>query len=298
MKPTELISSEDRYDRQTARVLDVNMAYVDAGAGDPILFLHGNPTSSYLWRNVIPYLESLGRCVAPDLVGMGFSDKLRRSGPGRYRFVEHRSYLDALMEAIGIGDGVVIVGHDWGGVLGIDWARRHPEAVRGIAAMETILRPLSWSDWPERSRGIFQAIRSSAGEEVVLAKNAFVERILPASVMRELGEGEMEAYRRPFATPGESRRPVLSWARELPIDGDPPDVTEIISACGAWLETAGTPSLLVHADPGFLTAMQPAVSRGWSNHRDATVRGIHFIQEDSPHELGRLLAEWVATLLT
>ncbi|MGH2557182.1 MAG: haloalkane dehalogenase, partial [Actinomycetota bacterium] len=221
MKPTELLSPQDHYDRHRVAVRDLSMAYVDTGAGRPVLFLHGNPTSSYLWRNVIPYLERLGRCVAPDLVGMGASDKLEHGGPDSYRFVEHRSYLDAFLEAVGIGDGVVIVGHDWGGVLGIDWARRHSDVVRGVAAMETILGPLAWADWPEQSRPIFEAMRSPAGEEVVLSKNAFVERILPASVIRELRDEEMEVYREPFRDPGESRRPVLTWARELPSNGEP-----------------------------------------------------------------------------
>ena len=290
------VPAHDRYDRHRVSVIDLTMAYVNAGAGGAILFLHGNPTSSSLWRTVIPSLEPLGCCVAPDLPGMGRSDKLEPSGPDRYRFVEHRSYLDRFVEATGIGDGMVIVGHDWGGVLGIDWARRHPGAVRGIAMMETILAPLSWADWPERSRGIFQAMRSPAGEELVLAKNVFVERILPASVIRDLGDGEMEAYREPFAQPGESRRPVLTWARELPIDGQPADVTEIVSLCGAWLATTHVPTLLIHGDPGFLGPIQATGSRGWPSHQEATVRGIHFLQEDSPHEMGRILAEWVAGL--
>src|SRR5712664_228264 len=200
------------------------IAYVDVGAGDPIVFLHGNPTSSYIWRNVIPHCIGLGRCLAPDLIGMGDSDKLPDSGPGSYTLLEHRRYLDAWFEKLGLLKNVTLVVHDWGSALGFDWARRHPERVRALVYMEAIVRPVTWAEWPEAARKIFQAMRSPAGEEMVLQKNVFVERILPASVIRGLTPEEMERYRARYREPGESRRPTLTWPREIPVDGEPSDV--------------------------------------------------------------------------
>jgi haloalkane dehalogenase len=287
----------DRYSVRRIPVHDLTMAYVETGSGPPILFLHGNPTSSYLWRNVTPHLEGLGRCVAPDLVGMGASDKLEPSGPDRYRFVEHREYLDGFLDAIGIGTGVTIVGHDWGAALGFDWARRHPDAVRGLAYMETIVRPMSWDEWPENARSIFQAMRSPAGEGMVLEKSVFVERILPASMLKNLSEEEMQAYRGPFREPGEARRPTLTWPRELPIDGEPANVVEIVSDYATWLAGTEIPKLFVNGEPGsILTGPQREFCRTWPRQREVTVEGIHFLQEDSPHEIGRALAEWVRSL--
>jgi haloalkane dehalogenase len=269
------------------------MAYVEVGQGDPIVFLHGNPTSSYLWRNVIPHLEGRGRCIAPDLIGMGDSDKLQPSGPDRYRFVEHRAHLDALLEALGVRERVTLVVHDWGSALGFDWANRHREAVRGIAYMEAIVRPITWDEWPGAARQIFQAFRSPAGEEMVLEHNAFVERVLPASVLRPLGEAEMAVYRRPFREPGEGRRPTLTWPRQIPIDGEPPDVVAIVEAYGAWLATAPVPKLFVNADPGaILIGPLRELCRRWPNQTEVTVKGSHFMQEDSPDEIGEAIARW------
>ena len=211
------------------------MAYVEAGAGDPIVFLHGNPTSSYLWRNVMPHLEGLGRCIAPDLIGMGDSEKLPDAGPGSYRLVEHRRYLDRLLEALGVIERVTIVGHDWGSALGFDWANRHRDRVRGIAYMEAIVRPLAWAEWPAPIRKLFSGFRSDAGEEMVLQKNVFIERVLPGSVLRELTDAEMAVYRRPYLEPGEARRPTLSWPRQIPLDGEPAGVVGIVRAYGDWL---------------------------------------------------------------
>ncbi|MFQ5520814.1 MAG: haloalkane dehalogenase, partial [Candidatus Methylomirabilia bacterium] len=218
-------TADTRYQKKRATVLGRSMAYVEAGSGDPIVFLHGNPTSSYLWRNVIPHLEDLGRCIAPDLIGMGDSDKLEPSGPDRYRFVEHREHLDALLDTLGVREGVTLVVHDWGSALGFDWANRHRTAVRGVAYMEAIVRPLSWGDWPDTVRPLFQAFRSPTGEELVLNGNVFVERVLPGAILRKLTDAEMEVYRRPYRDPGESRRPTLTWPREIPIEGEPADVT-------------------------------------------------------------------------
>jgi haloalkane dehalogenase len=287
------IPAADPYPRRRVRVLDSEMAFVDAGAGDPVVFLHGNPTSSYLWRNVIPHVESVGRCLAPDLVGMGDSG---RAPAGSYRFVDHARYLDAWFEALGL-TRVTLVVHDWGSALGFHWARRHPERVRGIAYMEALVRPVTWEEWPEAARQVFQAMRSPAGEEMVLTKNVFVERILPRSVLRGLGEVEMAVYRRPYLEPGESRRPTLTWPRQIPIEGEPADVVAIADAYSRWLATSDVPKLFVNADPGvILTGPQREFCRRWPNQREITVRGSHFVQEDSPHEIGRALAEFVARL--
>jgi haloalkane dehalogenase len=291
-----VIDSTDPYPRKSARVLGKTMAYVETGEGDPVVFLHGNPTSSYLWRNVIPHVEAFGRCIAPDLVGMGDSDKLDDPGPESYRFTEHRRYLDALLEALNATERITFVVHDWGSALGLDWANRHRERVRGIAYMEAIVRPLTWDEWPEEARRVFQGFRSSAGEEMALAKNVFVERVLPGSVLRGLTEEEMEVYRRPFREPGESRRPTLAWPRELPIEGEPADVVDIVRSYARWLESSAVPKLFLNAEPGaILTGAQRDFCRIWPNQREVTVAGIHYVQEDSPHEIGRAIADWLTS---
>lgn len=285
------VSATDPYERKRATVLDTEMAYVDAGAGEPVVFLHGNPTSSYLWRNVIPHVESQARCLAPDLVGMGESGE---SPDGSYRFADHARYLDAFFEALGITENVTLVGHDWGGALAFYWAYRNPEKVRSIAYMETIVSPLSWEEWPEGARHIFQALRSEEGEEIILENNVFVESILPSSVLRDLTAEEMEAYRRPYATK-ESRRPTLVWPRELPIDGEPGNVVEIVENYSRWLAETETPKLFVNANPGvILTGAQREFCRTWKNQEEVTVRGAHFVQEDSPHELGEALSAFIS----
>lgn len=287
-----MISSEEPA-KKTATVHGRTMAYVERGRGDAIVFLHGNPTSSYLWRNIIPHLEGLGRCIAPDLIGMGDSDKLDDSGPERYRFVEHRHYLDALLEQLDLGDRVTLVIHDWGSALGFDWARRHPDRVKGIAYMEAIVRPLSWAEWPESIKPIFQGFRSEAGEEMVLEKNLFVERVLPGSVLRGLTEEEMAVYRRPFAEPGEARRPTLTWPRQIPLDGEPADVHEIASDYARWMAENDLPKLFVNAEPGaILTGPVRESCRRWRNQTEVTVPGSHFIQEDSPEAIGEAVADW------
>jgi haloalkane dehalogenase len=292
-----MISAAERHPKKRAQVLGKTMAYVEVGRGEPIVFLHGNPTSSYLWRNVIPHLEKAGRCIAPDLIGMGDSDKLDDSGPGRYRFVEHRKYLDALLEQLGVRRDVTFVVHDWGSALGFDWANRHRDAVKGVAYMESIVMPLTWDMWPNAVRPVFQALRSPAGEQLILEQNAFVEQVLPGAVVRELTEEEMAVYRRPFAEPGEGRRPTLTWPREIPIDGEPVDVAEIVISYGTWLKEATVPKLFIDADPGaILRGAARDFCRGWSNQREVVVKGIHFVQEDSPDEIGEAIASWLRAL--
>ena len=273
------------------------MAWTEAGDGDPILFLHGNPTSSFLWRNIVPHVSHLGRCIAPDLIGMGDSEKLEPSGPDRYRFVEHRDFLDALLAEIGVARNVTLVVHDWGSALGFDWANRHRDAVRAIAYMEAIVRPVSWDEWPEQSRQVFSGLRSPAGEKMALERNLFVERILPGSIRRELGADEMAEYRRPYADGGESRRPTLTWPRQIPIDGEPADVVEIVQSYADWLSTSPVPKLFVNAEPGAILVGAPReFCRSWPNQTEVTVPGIHFVQEDSPDEIGSAIADWLAGL--
>jgi haloalkane dehalogenase len=294
MSATPIVSTADPHPRSRARVLDSEIAYVDTGAGNPVIFLHGNPTSSYLWRNVIPPVARRHRCLAPDLIGMGESGK---NPTGSYRFHDHARYLDAWFEALGLNQRVALVVHDWGSALGFHWAHRHPERVRAVAYMEAIVQPLSWSDWPEAARKIFQALRSAAGEEMVLQKNVFVERILPASVLRGLTEAEMAVYRKPYREAGESRRPTLSWPREIPIEGEPADVVEIVRSYGRWLADVSLPKLFVNAEPGvILVGAQREFCRRWRNQQEVTVRGSHFIQEDSPTELGQAIADFLATV--
>ena len=294
-----MVDAAERYAKRTVDVDGVPMAYVETGAGRPVVLLHGNPTSSYLWRNVLPHLEGLGRCLAPDLVGMGDSGKLPGSGPGRYSFDTHSRYLAGFLEQVGAGRDVVLVVHDWGSGLGFDWARQHPDAVRGLAYMEAIVAPFpSWDVWPEAARGVFQAMRSPAGEELVLQRNLFVERILPASVLRGLTEQEMAVYRRPYAEPGESRRPTLDWPRQLPFrDEGPTDVVDRVQAYADWLAGSDIPKLFIDADPGsILVGAQRETALAWPRQEVVRVRGSHFLQEDSPDEIGAAIASWLAAL--
>ena len=279
--------------KKSQSINGVRMAYVDVGEGEPIVFLHGNPTSSFLWRSVIPHLSDRYRCIAPDLIGMGDSDKLPSSGPTSYRFVEHREYLNALLDSLDLGDGVTLVVHDWGSALGFDWANRNRDRVAGIVYMEAIVQPASWSSWPEDARDIFKAMRGPAGEVIVLEKNVFVDKILPASVLRELSEEVMAEYQRPYTEPGESRRPTLTWPREIPIDGDPFDVHEIVSSYSTWMAENELPKLFINADPGSILRGEPRrFARTWRNQAEVTVQGLHFIQEDSPDEIGTAIRAW------
>lgn len=284
--------------KKFATVLGKQMAYIEEGEGDPIVFLHGNPTSSYLWRNILPHLAGRGRLIAPDLIGMGDSEKLEESGPDRYTFVEHRKYLFALLEQLGVTGNVTLVIHDWGSGLGFHWAHMHPEALKGIAFMEGIVAPVpGWDSFPEAPRAMFQSLRSEAGEELVLEKNLFVEAILPGSILRDLNEEEMAEYRRPFANAGEDRRPTLTWPRQIPIGGDPADVAEIVEAYSAWLRETPVPKLFVNAEPGALIAgpVRDFV-RSFPNLKEVTVAGSHFIQEDSPDEIGQAIKDWHSQL--
>lgn len=288
------ISPADPQPRKRLAVLGTEMAYVDTGSGDPVVFLHGNPTSSYLWRNIIPHLSGMARCLAPDLIGMGDSGK---APDGSYRFVDHARYLDAWFDALKLNRNVTLVVHDWGSGLGFHWASRNRQIVKGIAYMEAIVRPVAWSEWRDATREFFKKLRGPAGEEIILQKNMFVERVLPASVIRKLSDEEMAVYRRPYLEPGESRRPTLTWPRQIPFDGEPADVTAIVKSYAEWLSQSPVPKLFINGDPGaILTGAQREFCRKWPNQREVTVKGIHFLQEDSPHEIGASIADWYRSL--
>ena len=283
--------------QQFATINGKRIAYLEAGSGEPIVLLHGNPTSSYLWRNVIPHLEGLGRVIAPDLIGQGDSEKLPESeGPERYSFQVAFDYLDGLLKHIAADQNVTLVLHDWGSGLGFHWASQNPQAVKGVAYMEAIVAPLSWQDWPESARGIFQGFRSEKGEDLVLTRNLFVEGVLPSSILRDLSEEEMAHYRAPFDTSA-NRQPTLNWPRQIPIDGEPPHMVSLVEAYGAFMAESPIPKLFINAEPGsILVGAQRDFCRRWPNQTEVTVEGLHFIQEDSPEAIGRAIADWHPTL--
>jgi len=288
------ISSQPFARKKFATVNGRRMAYIDEGAGDAIVFQHGNPTSSYLWRNIMPHCAGLGRLIACDLIGMGDSEKLPNSGPQRYTYAEQREYLFALWDQLALGDRIILVIHDWGSALGFDWASQHRERVAGIVYMEALVTPLTWADWPENARRAFQGFRSEAGEDMILSKNTFVERVLPGSVLRKLTDAEMTEYRRPFVNVGEDRRPTLTWPRQIPIVGEPADVVTVVEDYSAWLAKSDVPKLFINAEPGsILTGRQREVCRTWPNQQEITVKGLHFLQEDSPDEIGQAVADFV-----
>ncbi len=285
--------SAEPLSKSYATVNGKRMAYHDSGSGDAVVFLHGNPTSSYLWRNIVPHVSPLARVIVPDLIGQGDSDKLDDTGPDSYRFVEHREYLDGLLDQLDLGDNITFVIHDWGSALGFDWANRHRDRVAGLVYMEAIVQPMTWAEWPGAAAGIFKGFRSPAGEEMVITKNLFVEAVLPGSIQRKLTDDEMNEYRRPFVEP-EHRRPTLTWPRQIPIEGEPADVVQIVTDYGEWLSGSDVPKLLIKADPGaILNGPQLEYCRTWPNQTEVTVVGNHFCQEDSPHEIGQAIADWL-----
>ncbi|MAT93051.1 MAG: haloalkane dehalogenase [Halioglobus sp.] len=293
-----MASSEQPHDKRFENVDGKRIAYIETGEGDPLVLLHGNPTSSYLWRNVIPELAGRGRIIVPDLIGQGDSEKLPASdGPDRYSFMSAYRYLDGLLAAIGAHRNVTLVIHDWGSALGFYWAQQHPQAVRGIAYMEGIVCPVTWDDWPADARGIFQGFRSPKGEELCLERNMFVEAVLPSAILRDLSAQEMDHYRAPFSTP-EDRQPTLNWPRQIPIDGEPAEMVALVESYGSWLEgSTGLPKLFINAEPGsILVGRQREYCRSWPNQTEVTVKGAHFLQEDSPEEIGRAVAAWLDDL--
>jgi haloalkane dehalogenase len=296
---TDQISAEPFAAKKFLKVKGRRMAYIDEGEGAPIVFQHGNPTSSYLWRNVMPACKGLGRLIACDLIGMGDSDKLENSGPDRYTYGEQRSFLFALWEELKLGGDVVLVLHDWGSALGFDWANQNRSRVQGIAYMESHVTTFDWGVFTDSARPLFKAFRSSAGEDMVLRDNMFIEKFLPGAILRPLADAEMNEYRRPFLNAGEDRRPMLSWPRQIPIDGSPSDVAEIVTAYSQWLSQSQTPKLYIHADPGAMdkdNGKFREFCKKWPNQKEATVKGIHYLQEDSGPEIGAAVAEFVRGL--
>lgn len=274
------------------------LAYVEQGGGDPVVLLHGNPTSSFLWRDVIPALVGCGRIIVPDLIGQGDSDKLPATdGPDRYSFEAAYAYLDGLLAALDANQKVTLVLHDWGTALGFHWARLHPQQVRGIAYMEGLVMPLpSWDDWPEKARGIFQGFRSAKGEDLILKRNMFIEGVLPSSILRKLSDEEMAQYRAPFVAE-DDRQVTLNWPRQLPIAGEPPHMVALVQQYATWLSQSSVPKLFINAEPGsILVGAQREFCRSWPNQTEVTVKGLHFIQEDSGAEIARALAAWHSTL--
>ena len=285
--------STKSFPKKYVTVLGKRMAYCEIGEGNPILFQHGNPTSSYLWRNIMPHLETHGRCIAIDLIGMGDSEKLEDSGDNTYSYHIQKKYFDACLEELGIHENITLVIHDWGSALGFHWAQEHPSQVKGICYMEGIVTPLIWEDWNQDAKGIFQGFRSEAGTEMILRKNLFIEAVLPGSIIRDLSTEEMDEYRRPFINELD-RRPTLDWPRHIPIENHPKDMCEIVQSYGEWMSVNEIPKLFINAEPGaILTGQQREFCRTWKNQTEITVSGSHFIQEDSPHEIGSAICEWL-----
>ena len=292
-----MLSETMSYEKKFVSVKGKQIAYVEEGSGDPIVLLHGNPTSSFLWRNVIPELVESGRVIVPDLIGQGDSEKLPASeGPERYSLEVAYSYVDGLLESIGANENVTLVIHDWGTGVGFLWAMRHPAAVKGVAYMEGIVKPVSWRDWPESAVGIFKGFRSDKGEDLILNRNMFIEGVLPSSVIRPLSNTEMDAYRAPHLET-DDRQPLLNWPRQIPIEGEPEDVVALVNEYGAFMAASDMPKLFINADPGsILVGAQREFCRSWPNQQEVTVKGLHFIQEDSPVEIGQAVANWLKAL--
>jgi haloalkane dehalogenase len=283
--------------KQFCEVLGKQMAYSELGNGPPVVFLHGNPVSSYVWRNIMPHVAPHARCIAPDLIGMGDSEKLEGADPDRYSFLQHRRFVDELLEKLNVTNDVVFVGHDWGGAFAMHWARRHPDAMRGIVYFETLVRSRNWDEMDQSARSLFERMRSPEGEELVLKDNVFIEKILPARIVRSLSENEMAVYRRPYLQPGEDRRPTLQFPREIPIEGVPEYTTQIVKDYGDWMATNDIPKLFIIGDPGvILTGSLVEFCRTWPHQEEVTVGGKHFLQEDSPHEIGEAIARWLVRL--
>ena len=284
-------------DKKKISIDGKEIAYHQQGSGEPIVFLHGNPTSSYLWRNITPYLHDQASCISMDLIGMGDSDKLDNPDTNSYRFEEHFYYVEKAIKALTNNKKITLVVHDWGSALGFHWSYKHPELIKGIAYMEAIVKEMTWDDWDKNARSIFQGFRSDAGEDLVLEKNYFVEKVLPGSIIRTLDADEMNEYRRPFLSSGEDRRPTLSWPREIPIEGQPGNVCQIVNEYAQWMKTNNIPKLFINAEPGAITTGKIRdFCRSWKNQTEVTVKGIHFIQEDSPDEIGKALSKWYKEL--
>ena len=278
-------------------ILGKQMAYLDSGEGQSIVFLHGNPASSFLWRNITPAVKDLGRIIVPDLIGMGDSEKLEGIDNPDYKYHGQYKYLSALLDSLDLGGEINLVIHDWGSAMGFQYARENPDRIKSITFMEAIVMPLTWDQWPENARNIFQLMRSEAGEEIVLEKNVFVERILLNDSANGFSDDEKAEYIRPFKNPGEDRRPTLTWPRQIPIDGSPKAVIDEVTKNGEFHKNSGIPKLFINADPGsILVGDQREFVRSWNNLKEVTVKGNHFIQEHSPKEIGDALKNFIESI--
>ena len=286
-----------KYTKKYKDIKNSKMAFIDEGSGDTFLFLHGNPTSSFLWRNIAPHVEDIGRIVIPDLIGMGDSDKLEGVDNPGYKYHGQYSYLTALMDELDLGDNIHLIIHDWGSAMGFQFARENKDRIKSITYMEAIVMPLTWDQWPDPATKIFGLFRSQAGEELVLEKNFFVERILLADSSTGYTEEEKSEYIRPFINPGEDRRPTLTWPRQIPLDGEPSEVVEEVKLNAEFHKESDIPKLFINADPGsILIGDQREFARSWKNQTEITVSGNHFIQEDSSEEIGAALRNFVESL--
>jgi len=286
------------FDKSSVNIDGKKLAYIDVGEGTPIVMLHGNPTSSFLWRNIIPHLNDLGRVIVPDLIGHGDSDKLPVSmGPDRYTFENTFEYIDKLLNKLEINQDITLILHDWGSALGFYWAMKNPEKIKAICYMEAIVSPINWSDWPEQARGIFKGFRSAKGEDLILKRNMFIEAVLPSSIIRKLTKDEMDEYRKPFLNEND-RQVTLNWPRQIPIEGEPSHMFRLVTSYAEWISNDGDiPKLFINADPGsILIGNQREFCRGWKNQTEVTVNGLHFIQEDSPHEIGEAISSWMRNI--
>ncbi len=286
------------FDKSSVNIDGQKLAYIDVGEGTPIVMLHGNPTSSFLWRNIIPHLNDLGRVIVPDLIGHGDSDKLPVSmGPDRYTFENTFEYIDKLLNKLEINQDITLILHDWGSALGFYWAMKNPEKIKAICYMEAIVSPINWSDWPEQARGIFKGFRSAKGEDLILKRNMFIEAVLPSSIIRKLAKDEMDEYRKPFLNEND-RQVTLNWPRQIPIEGEPSHMFRLVTSYAEWISNDGDiPKLFINADPGsILIGNQREFCRGWKNQTEVTVNGLHFIQEDSPHEIGEAISSWMRNI--
>ncbi len=286
------------FDKSSVNIDGQKLAYIDVGEGTPIVMLHGNPTSSFLWRNIIPHLNDLGRVIVPDLIGHGDSDKLPVSmGPDRYTFENTFEYIDKILNKLEINQDITLILHDWGSALGFYWAMKNPEKIKAICYMEAIVSPINWSDWPEQARGIFKGFRSAKGEDLILKRNMFIEAVLPSSIIRKLTKDEMDEYRKPFLNEND-RQVTLNWPRQIPIEGEPSHMFRLVTSYAEWISNDGDiPKLFINADPGsILIGNQREFCRGWKNQTEVTVNGLHFIQEDSPHEIGEAISSWMRNI--
>lgn len=298
---TSSISSAMPYFKKKIKALDCNLAYVDTGTDnvshpdETVIFFHGNITSSYMWRNIIPYIEPRARCIAIDNIGQGDSDKLAQSGPNAYRLAQHQDYLNAALGQLDVGDKVTLVMHDWGAQLGLTWGNANRDRLKAIAYFQGVMGDFKWDFWPEAVADLMRKFRGPEGEKLVLEDNFFVEKILPAMVKRSLPQEVWNEYRRPYRTPGEDRRPTLTWPREIPIEGDPADVLAVCERNNTWLKQSSLPKLLIHTNPPtVLMAHILDEVRTFPNQEEVTISGLHYVHEDHPHEIGEAIAEWLA----